>query len=79
MNNTAKIRKFREMAYARQHGLCYWCDEPMLLNPPHPPNHGFVCTADHIVPVSKGGRDELYNIVAAHRLCNSERGNADEV
>lgn len=32
------------------------------------------CTVDHIVPVSKGGRDELDNLVISCRSCNSRKG-----
>jgi 5-methylcytosine-specific restriction endonuclease McrA len=32
-------------------------------------------TADHIIPVSRGGSDELENLRAAHKTCNRKRGN----
>lgn len=31
-------------------------------------------TIDHIVPISKGGPDVLYNVALAHRSCNCARG-----
>lgn len=34
-------------------------------------------TADHIVPRSRGGTDELANLRPAHRSCNSRRGAMD--
>lgn len=30
---------------------------------------------DHIVPKSRGGRNEIFNLRAAHKKCNSSRGN----
>jgi 5-methylcytosine-specific restriction endonuclease McrA len=32
-------------------------------------------TADHIIPRSKGGSHDMYNLRAAHRVCNSRKGN----
>jgi 5-methylcytosine-specific restriction endonuclease McrA len=37
--------------------------------------HGRVCTAEHLVPVSRGGRVTEKNIRAACRDCNRQRGN----
>lgn len=32
-------------------------------------------TLDHIVPLSKGGKDSAVNIMLAHQFCNQRRGN----
>ncbi len=61
----------REAAYARQGGLCYWCEQPMLLDVPA--NHSRACTADHLLFRAKGGRTRIDNIVAACRRCNNNR------
>lgn len=34
-------------------------------------------TADHIIPRSKGGNDNLSNLAPAHHGCNSLRGDMD--
>jgi 5-methylcytosine-specific restriction endonuclease McrA len=42
---------------------CAYCDEIKPL------------TIDHVVPISRGGRDEAANIVPACKPCNSSKGN----
>lgn len=34
-------------------------------------------TADHIIPISKGGNNTQINLVVCCKLCNNERGNLD--
>lgn len=47
----------------RDRGICHLCGQPRA------------DTADHIVPRSKGGDNHPSNLRAAHRSCNSARGN----
>lgn len=35
---------------------------------------GSLTSVDHIVPVSRGGTDELANLRAVHPWCNARRG-----
>jgi hypothetical protein len=44
---------------------CWLCGEPGAT------------TADHRVPRSRGGDDELTNLMPAHRACNGRRGNTN--
>lgn len=37
-------------------------------------NHG-ADTADHVIPKSHGGTDDIHNLRPAHKRCNSARGN----
>jgi 5-methylcytosine-specific restriction endonuclease McrA len=53
----------RNLVVARDKGICHLCGE------------GGADTADHIIPHSRGGSDELTNLRAAHRYCNVKRGN----
>lgn len=32
-------------------------------------------TLDHVIPLSRGGADEIDNTVACHYTCNMEKGN----
>lgn len=54
---------------------CYWCKEP--ISDALPANHPRKATADHLIPLSKGGPATFENLVAACRLCNVRRGNRD--
>ncbi len=68
--------------YARQDGLCHWCDEPTIIWPgaaPIPPN---AATVDHLrdrlnptrwQPL-QAGEAEDDRLVCACSKCNSERG-----
>lgn len=45
---------------------CHWCGGPAMPDDPF--------TADHLVPLARGGTHERRNLVGAHRSCNSRRG-----
>jgi 5-methylcytosine-specific restriction endonuclease McrA len=51
-----------ELILRDQDGRCFWCAESADL------------TIDHVIPVSRGGRHEVSNIVGACRRCNSSKG-----
>jgi hypothetical protein len=73
------LAALRERAADAQGNLCCWCGQPMLRQPlaeTPKARQGRVCTAEHLVPVSRGGRVTGRNIRAACRDCNRERGNA---
>lgn len=58
----------------RTSDTCHLCGgwiDPDLRSP-----HPLSFTADHVIPVSKGGSN-LGELRAAHRRCNSRRGNRD--
>lgn len=53
-----------------QNRRCRYCWDPMGGNP----NDPSYPTVDHIVPQSRGGSDDIHNLVAACRGCNSAKG-----
>jgi len=58
------IRKCKRLAiYMRDHGRCVYCESQAQLS------------LDHLLPVSKGGKNHARNLVTACRECNTERGN----
>lgn len=50
---------------------CKWCKELMVFcGEPGPMS----ATIEHIIPLNRGGLDNLNNMALAHRCCNNERG-----
>ena len=73
------LATLREQAADAQRNLCCWCGRPMLrqrIAETPKAEQGRVCTAEHLVPVSRGGRVTESNIRAACRECNRARGDA---
>ena len=58
--------------YERDAGVCWICGQ--LCDFGADSNSNLYPSIDHVVPISKGGKDEWSNIKLAHRLCNSMRG-----
>jgi hypothetical protein len=56
---------------------CHLCEKTIDLLLPGNDRRGF--TFDHVIPVSKGGTDDLHNIRPAHWICNIRRGNRGPV
>ena len=66
------LQQLRERTFVRQGGKCWWCGQPMLRpSADVPTTHVLACTAEHVTPRSRGGRDTIGNIAAAHRSCNN--------
>jgi 5-methylcytosine-specific restriction endonuclease McrA len=50
---------------------CHICGAPIDYDLPHTDPMSYV--VDHVIPLSKGGADQLSNKAAAHRECNSKK------
>jgi hypothetical protein len=73
-NPTYKVSEKIVRLFLAQRGMCFHCFRPMLWTIRRPAgrmNHNS-WTKEHIVPFSRGGRNER-NIVLAHLRCNQER------
>jgi 5-methylcytosine-specific restriction endonuclease McrA len=53
--------------------ICHLCQQPV--DPALPRNDRMGATIDHVIPLSKGGVDELDNLKLAHWICNIRKGN----
>lgn len=61
----ARTSRDRRRQLARQRWRCFYCDR--CLRP------GIETHEEHVVPISRGGRDSIGNIVYACRSCNSSK------
>jgi 5-methylcytosine-specific restriction endonuclease McrA len=69
----ARVRDFKPSRiniFARDKGMCQYCGKEMSLK-----KGSF--TVDHIVPTSKGGRNDWANLVTACHDCNLKKGSRD--
>ena len=65
-----RAKRFRS-AIRRTKPACHICGNPINYELDWKDPKSFVI--DHVIPLHKGGADELYNIKAAHRDCNSKK------
>ena len=65
-------KETRQEVYARFNGRCAYCNKKLFLNSANAAKN---MTLDHFRPRSKGGRDEIKNLVASCADCNSRKGN----
>jgi 5-methylcytosine-specific restriction endonuclease McrA len=55
-----------------KHDRCPECGRQWATIPPAP--GGYVVTADHVVPIARGGRNDIGNIRPLCYACNSRKG-----
>jgi 5-methylcytosine-specific restriction endonuclease McrA len=66
-------RPLKDELFDLQDGLCWICHQPMKLGTR--PCHPLAPSVDHVVPLSKGGKNHPSNKLLAHVRCNGRRGN----
>jgi 5-methylcytosine-specific restriction endonuclease McrA len=64
--NSRRKRRVKTSMMQEQKGICFWCRQVMLVHE---------ATFDHLIPRSRGGRNNRGNLVLAHGDCNAGRGN----
>jgi 5-methylcytosine-specific restriction endonuclease McrA len=68
--NSSRAKRFR-IAVAKSKPACHICGQPINYALKSDDPMSFVI--DHVIPLHKGGHDDISNIKAAHRLCNSKK------
>lgn len=53
--------------FSREKGRCYWCNKGLRLK------HS--ATKDHVLPRSKGGTNDMFNLVLSCGRCNNYKSN----
>ena len=70
----AHLRSLLLEAVVEVQGIdCAYCQVTTLVDPPAGQRHR-ERTLDHVIPVSRGGKDELGNVRLACRSCNARKG-----
>lgn len=57
----------------RDNGICWLCGKPCNIDLDS--NDNDYPSIDHVIPISKGGKDAWNNVKLAHRICNSLKSN----
>lgn len=60
------------------HRFCHLCGEPIGDNVTDP-THPMFITLDHLIPLSKGGSNKIENLHLAHRKCNLDKGDDNQL
>lgn len=63
--------------YHRDNGICWLCGKrcDIALDK----NNNYYPSIDHVVPISKGGKDSWDNVKLAHRICNTIKSNKTDI
>ena len=65
-------RELRKKVFEKNHGRCAICGMPLSLE--RSSNYNYA-TVDHIIPLDKGGRNEMSNYQATCKTCNEIKTN----
>jgi len=67
----SRTRWARKVLIVKHGGRCYLCGEAVELGDEASPRYA---TLDHVIPLSKGGADNISNLALACRKCNQDKG-----
>ncbi len=60
-----RTRRLKRYLYNRDHRRCFYCEKPLTFRQ---------MTIDHVVSLSRGGTDDVFNLVVCCRDCNDAKG-----
>lgn len=69
----ATPRVTHEQIGIKDNFVCYLCSEPIDMSLPRTSKLG--ATIDHVIPITKGGTDDLDNLRLTHWTCNVRKSN----
>ena len=73
-SQTTPANRIAHEQIAERDGLdCYLCNQPIDMALPRTSKMG--ATIDHVIPLSRGGLDEMSNLKLAHWGCNLAKSN----
>lgn len=73
-SKTTHANRIAHEQIAERDGLdCYLCKQPIDMTLPRTSKMG--ATIDHVIPLSRGGLDEMSNLKLAHWGCNLAKSN----
>ena len=67
-NGGRHTQKELDVLFKEQQGICPYCEELLFSSFDNPIN------VEHMVPISRGGTNDISNIVLAHEKCNFKKG-----
>lgn len=68
LEKKAEVSKAREAIFLRDEYKCVYCGHSSI-------EHGVILHVDHVYPRSKGGKNDLFNLVTSCQGCNLKKVN----
>lgn len=59
-------RKHKQKLWKSSPHTCFYCEKPLIYEE---------ATLDHVVPLSRGGTNNITNLVICCKVCNKAKGN----
>lgn len=76
-SSSLRTRRWRALTARDQRDgklFCHWCAREVFRQPGETRGHPHTATIDHVIPRSRGGTNDLSNLVIACSPCNHKRG-----
>ena len=73
MNGSKRLLKLIKI-WEHDKGICYICEEKVLKPGIGSSNQRDSPTIDHVIPRSKGGTNQIFNLRLSHKRCNIRKG-----
>ncbi len=74
-NKAPKCKCSDEDCHPNNHRLCYLCKQTILFGAYWQENSNYAWDVDHIKPISRGGSNDIFNLMPCCIECNRKKGN----